>query len=127
MDNYVKNVSTNKMKRVKNVDNLWITQHAGGRRVDHIRGGRYADKKAVKCDVAGKKGLDMRIMYIILILIRPGVVPELKKKDGADGRKADDIPTGVDQEVGRYDVQAGGRPGSSGACGSDEHDAAGGC
>lgn len=118
MDNYVKNVGSNKMEEVKNVDNLLITQHAGGRRVDDIRGGKYEDKKAVKCDVAGKKGLDMGIMYIILILDRSGVVPGLKKKDGADGR-------GIEKEgnIGggnavRPGVQAGGRQGSLGACGS---------
>lgn len=86
MDNYAKNVGNNKMRQVKNVDNLLIT--CGQLKMDEILPPeeKYRDKKAVKCDIAGRKVLDMGIMLIILILIRPGVVPELKKKDGDDGR-----------------------------------------
>lgn len=67
MDNYVKNVGTNKMRRVKNVDNLWITfgQPQKGWFVPGSK--RYRDKVDVKCDIDSKIMLDIGIMYIIMI------------------------------------------------------------
>ena len=51
MDNYVKNVGSNKMGEVKNVDNLWITQYV----VVYVKIGTigvlYRHETAVKCDI----------------------------------------------------------------------------